>query len=258
VHCSAKRGSSGTATQLCGCAVLEYTPKVFEETHWSVVLEAARTHSPGSQSALAHLLQSYWRPLYIYIRQRGGEHHDAQDAIQGFFLTLLENRALGRANPERGRFRTFLLASLNNYLANEHRRESRVKRGGEFEFVPMNDTIEFDLPDSSAPPETEFDRQWAKALLDRALPLTEKNYTSRGKEALFGGLRTFLTGAPEMPGYQTVSARLGISESSAKVEVHRLRAQFRENLRREVACTVTEPGEIDDELQYLRRLLIEA
>jgi len=231
---------------------------VFEETQWSVVLEAARTHAPGSQSALAHLLQSYWRPLYIYARQRGSEHHDAQDAIQGFFLTLLENRALGRANPERGRFRTFLLTSLNNYLANEHRRERRIKRGGEFEFVPMNDATEFDVIDSSTPPEAEFDRQWGKALLDRALQLTENHYTRRGKEALFGGLRKFLTGAPKMPGYQIVATQLGISESSAKVEVHRLRVQFRENLRQEVACTVTEPGEIDDELHYLRRLLIEA
>jgi RNA polymerase sigma factor (sigma-70 family) len=237
---------------------LDYNGGVFEETHWSVVLEAAKTHAPGSQSALAHLLQSYWRPLYLYVRQRNAEHHDAQDAIQGFFMSLLENRSLGRANPERGRFRTFLLASLNNYLANEYRREQRVKRGGEFEFVPMSAATEFDVSGSSDPPEMEFDREWARALLDRALQTTEQDYAKRGKEALFGGLRQFLTGAPDLPGYTAVSAQLGISAASAKVEVHRLRAQFREKLRREVACTVTEPGEIDDELQYLRRLLIPA
>ncbi|MEP6811085.1 MAG: sigma-70 family RNA polymerase sigma factor [Chthoniobacterales bacterium] len=228
---------------------------MFDETHWSVVFEAARTQSPGSASALAQLLQGYWRPLYVYARQRGCDHHDAQDAIQGFFLSVLENRALGRADPGRGRFRTFLLTALNNYLANEHRRATRQKRGGEFQFVPMDDGDEFEISAATEPPETEFDRQWAKALLERALQSTEKHYAARGKGALFGGLRKFLTGAADKLGYHAASAQLGISEASAKVEVHRLRAQFRENLRQEVAGTVTEPGEIDDELLYLRRLL---
>jgi RNA polymerase sigma-70 factor (ECF subfamily) len=227
----------------------------FLTTRWSVVLTAGRGSGPDSRRALAELCETYWYPLYAYVRRRGHRAEDAQDLTQAFFTRLLEKKAVEAADPRRGRFRAFLLASLKNFLANEWNRERAQKRGGgrtalslDFEAADARFVAE---PRDDLTPDRAYERSWALAVLDRALARLATDHAERGRSRLFERLEgTLVAGGPRVP-YRELAVELGMTEGAVKVAVHRLRASFREVLRREVSHTVGGPEELEAELQDL-------
>lgn len=235
----------------------------FDTTRWSIVLACGGDNdAPETQQALANLFQTYWYPLYAYVRRRGYNEQDAQDLVQTFCSRLYEKHAMAKADPLRGKFRTFLLTALQNFLANEHERTHRQKRGGEFAFVPLQTATaearyEIDPPHSETP-ESLFEKQWAHALLEQTLAAVRTEFIARGKERLFEGLAQFLSPEAGDESYVAAAQRLGLPLSAIKTAVHRLRVEYRERLRAEIGRTVSTSEEIDDELQHLRRVLANA
>lgn len=227
----------------------------FATTHWSVVLAAGRSSTAKSQQALATLCETYWYPLYAYLRRAGHNAEDAQDLTQGFFAQLLEKGWLSAADPERGRFRSFMLASLKHYVANERDRATAQKRGGVNPPLPLElETAEgrYSLePRDNTTPEKLFDRRWALTLLDRVLGRLRAELKQREKDETFDRLKVFLTGEKAQVSYRELGVELGMSEGAVKVTVHRLRRRFRELLHDEIAQMVTSREEVDDELRYL-------
>ncbi len=232
----------------------------FATTRWDLVLISAETQMPGADEALSDLCRTYWKPLYAFVRRRGYSGVDAEDLVQGFFARFLHDRAMKKADPMRGRFRTFLLSSIENFLANEWDRTRAAKRGGNFRFVPIEElaAAERDTMDTAtaASPETVFDRGWAQSIVDVALKDLRAEAEARGKSKLFEELKGFLTA--ETNSYESVATRLNLSLSAVKTAIHRLRANFRTIVRREVARTVSSPAEVDDELRYLSSVLASA
>jgi RNA polymerase sigma-70 factor (ECF subfamily) len=228
----------------------------FPTTLWTVVLHAGRDEPTQAQAALAQLCQGYWYPLYSFIRRRGYSPHDAQDLTQAFFAHLLEKRGLGRVDPEQGRFRTFLLASLKNFLANDRDKSHALKRGGGQINVSLDaDSAESRYrlePSHDLTPERHFERQWAMTLLDQVLSALRDEYHAEGKGNLFEELKAVLTGQAEA--YADVAARLRRSEGAIKVAVHRLRRRYRDLMRARIAETVGD-GEVEDELRHLLTML---
>ena len=229
----------------------------FATTRWSVVLAAgADTSSPGVHQALATLCETYWYPLYGFLRSRGFSAEDAQDLTQAFFARLLEKHALRHADPSRGRFRSFLLASLKNFAANERDREIAGKRGGGAPMLSLEiESAEgrFQMePPTDETPERVFDRRWALTLLDRVMLRLQAEITARSeKSSAFDRLKTYLTGDQPQLSYAETASELGMSEGAVKVAVHRLRKRFRDLVRDEIAHTVSSPAEIEDELRHL-------
>jgi RNA polymerase sigma factor (sigma-70 family) len=228
----------------------------FATTRWSVVLAAgADTSSARVHEALATLCETYWYPLYAFLRSRGYKPEDAQDLTQAFFARLLEKDTLRHADPARGRFRSFLLASLKNFAANERDREIAMKRGGGVPIVSLEiETAEgrFQMePPSDDTPERVFDRRWALTLLDRVMSRLKAETSRSGKPSQFDRLKTYLTGDQPQPSYAQTAFELGMSEGAVKVAVHRLRRRFRDLVREEIAQTVSSPDEIEDELRHL-------
>lgn len=227
----------------------------FATTEWSLVQAASEPRSSEGREALARLCESYWYPLYAFVRRRGYGPAEAKDLTQGFFATLLEKNYLAAADRERGRFRTFLLASLKNYLANEWDRSQATKRGGGTRKISLDlATAEGRYRDALADettPEDIFDSRWADVQLSRALAGLEEEMTAAGRARRFEALRPFLSGEGGRTTYGEVATRLDISEGAVKVAVHRMRKQFGELLRREVARTVSDAAEIDDEIRHL-------
>lgn len=231
---------------------------VFATTHWSVVLKAGDTPGDGHTRALDALCQAYWYPLYAYVRRLGQSPHNAQDLTQSFFAYLLENRLLAKANPDLGRFRSFLLGSLKNFMANEWRRQSAQKRDAA-------QTISFDAQDAEeryaiepveeATPQSLYEQAWAVAVLDQAMTLLETEYATAGKQTLFEHLAACLQGDRQDSTYAELGAKLAMSEGAVKVAVHRLRQRYRELLRASVANTVADPLEVDGELRHLMDVL---
>ena len=232
----------------------------FATTRWDLVLTSAETQTPGADQALSDLCRTYWPPLYAFVRRRGYTAADAEDRVQGFFAQFLHDRAVKKADPQRGRFRTFLLSSMENFLANEWDRQHAVKRGGQFSFVELDEfaAVERDTLQAAtaATPEAIFDRQWAQAIVDAALKDLRAEAVEHGKAPLFDELKAFLTA--EADSYESVAARLGLTLAAVKTAIHRLRANFRVVVRREVARTVSSPDEVDDELRYLSTVLATA
>jgi len=235
----------------------------FNTTRWTMVLACAEEdRSVEAQEALASLFQIYWYPLYAFVRRHGHTEHDAEDLVQAFCLHLQEKHALAKADRERGKFRTFLLSSLQNFLANERERAQAQKRGGGRELVRL-DAEEADAryrlePAHAITPELLFEKRWAHALLEQTLADLRANFIARGKERLFDGLSSFLTSDLGETSYQTAATQLGLPLSAIKTTVHRLRREYREKLRDEIARTVASPDEVDDELRYLRKVLASA
>ena len=229
----------------------------FATTRWSVVLAAgADTSSPGVHQALATLCETYWYPLYGFLRSRGFSAEDAQDLTQAFFARLLEKHALRHADPSRGRFRSFLLASLKNFAANERDREIAGKRGGGAPMLSLEiESAEgrFQMePPTDETPERVFDRRWALTLLDRVMLRLQAEMTARSeKSSAFDRLKTYLTGDQPQLSYAETASELGMSEGAVKVAVHRLRKRFRDLVRDEIAHTVSSPEDIEDELRHL-------
>jgi RNA polymerase sigma-70 factor (ECF subfamily) len=231
-------------------------PKNFPTTLWTVVLHAGQDEPAQAQAALAQLCEGYWYPLYSFIRRRGYSPHDAQDLTQAFFAHLLEKRGLGHVDPERGRFRTFLLASLKNFLANDWDKANALKRGGGKTILSLHQESaesRYQLePSHDLTPDRLFERQWALTLLDQVLAALRDEYHSEGKGALFEELKTALIG--QAGGYADMAARLGQSEGAIKAAVHRMRHRYRELMRARIAETVGE-GDLDDEMRHLLAVL---
>jgi len=228
--------------------------KSFATTHWSLVLAAGHGSRPDAATALATLCETYWYPLYYYVRRRGCRAEEAQDLTQEFFARLLEKGYLKVADPERGRFRSFLLASLNHFLANEWRRRSARKRGGGKPAISLDaesaETRYRQEPAHNLTPENAYERRWAMLLLEKALLTLRDEYAAGGKAKVFARLSGFLGGA-ERTAYGKAARELGTTEGAVKVAVHRLRKRCRAILRAEVAQTVADPADVDEELRHL-------
>jgi RNA polymerase sigma factor (sigma-70 family) len=235
----------------------------FNTTHWTIVMACADEENEGeAQQALASLFQTYWYPLYVYVRRRGYGEHDAEDLVQAFCLHLQEKHALAKADRERGKFRTFLLSSLQNFLANERERAQAQKRGGGREFVRL-DAEEADAryrlePSHEITPESLFEKRWAHALLEQTVSDLRTDFIMRGKGRLFDGLSSFLTSDLRETSYQSAADRLGLPLSAIKTTVHRLRRDYRAKLREQISRTVSSSDEIEDELLHLRKVLASA
>lgn len=231
----------------------------FATTRWSQVLAAGQAQTIVSQEALATLCEAYWYPLYGYVRRWGHDPDQAQDLTQEFFVRIMEKQYLKDADPTRGRFRSFLLASLKHFLSNERDRVMAVKRGGRVAFVPLElenaeGRYTLELPDAETP-ERIYERQWALTLLERALGRLRAEFEEAGKQDLFSRLEGHLTGEQEAVPYAEVAAAVGMSEGAVKVAMHRLRRRYGAVLRLEISETVSEPAQIDDEIRELFRAL---
>jgi DNA-directed RNA polymerase specialized sigma24 family protein len=228
---------------------------VFATTHWSVVLAAMDTASPEARGALETLCRLYWLPIYAYIRRKGYSPEEAQDLTQEFFTRLLASNGLRNVGPAKGKFRSFLLASVNHLLCDEWDRASRQKRGGGQRVISFDaQTAErrYRLePADQRTPERIFDRRWATALVEEALRRLEAEYASGGKAEVFSTLKDSLTLMKEEWDYGAAAQRLKLTEGAARIAVHRLRRRFGELFRAAVANTLSDPGELDAEIRYL-------
>lgn len=227
----------------------------FATTRWSLILRAAEPNQPEASAALATLCSAYWYPLYAFVRRRGYQSHDAQDLTQDFFARLLERNFLAQVSRERGRFRSFLLAAMKHFLANEWDKARAQKRGGDRTMIPIDaGTAEQRYgrePADTASADKIYERRWVLALLDQVLKTLREDYAAAGKAELFDALKACLTGDSDALPYVELGARAGLSEGAVKVAVHRLRHRYRLLLRETVAATVAAPDEVDDELRYL-------
>jgi RNA polymerase sigma factor (sigma-70 family) len=227
----------------------------FPPTHWTLVLSAGRPGSVEAEAAVASLCQMYWYPLYVFIRRQGHNSDDAQDLVQGFFARLLEKNYIGSADPEKGRFRSFLLLSLKRFMANEWDRAKRQKRGGGAACLPLEGK-EFETryvaePQDEMSPDKAFERRWAMTLLQQVSDRLKAEFADSGRAHIFEEVKHFITGGQIPSSYAEIAQRLKTTEGSVKVLVHRLRRRFRELLRFEIAKTVDSPETIDDEIREL-------
>ncbi len=242
----------------------------FTSTHWSLVVAATDARSQVAERALADLCRHYWPPIYTFVRRRGHQACEAQDLTQAFFVHVLEKRLYGRADPARGRFRTFLLATLKHFLADAHAQEQALKRGGGREFLALSEKVfaaeseaflVSDGADGTLPSDAAdrlFEARWAAALLGRALETLRSAYDAEGRENLFRVLRPFLGGGnTPPPDHQELAARLGLPINTLRTHIHRLRERYRTALRAEVADTVVAESDVQDELRHLLRVMID-
>jgi DNA-directed RNA polymerase specialized sigma24 family protein len=231
----------------------------FATTHWSLVIAAGGPQTSESSAALEALCQIYWYPLYAFVRRAGYGVEQAQDSVQAFFVHLLEHDSLGSARQDRGRFRSFLLGALKHFLANEYDRGRALKRGGGQPLLTLDvssaeSRYAFEPRDESTP-ETLFERRWAMTLIDRVHMQLRTALVRSGKGALFEQLKDYITGVENDVSYRDVGSAAGLSEGAVRVTVHRLRRRFREVLRDEIRQTVSDPAEIDSELDFLLGVL---
>lgn len=236
----------------------------FAATQWSMILAAGESQADpeSSRVALAQLCETYWPPLYTFARGRGYSVHDAQDLTQGFFVHLIEQKIYKRAEQQRGKFRSFLLASFKNFLSDARDFEHRLKRGGGRELLPLDEGRAsaaeslFQAYDSLSKDDTLYERSWAETLVTTTLRRVAEAYRSENKDSLFEQLKAFLDiGAVPPPTYAQLAGRLKITESTLRSHVTRLRARYREFLRAEVRRTVATETEVDAELRELLRVL---
>jgi DNA-directed RNA polymerase specialized sigma24 family protein len=224
-------------------------------THWSVVLRAGSEQTPVRLEALETLCRTYWYPLYCFARRLGSLPEDAKDLTQGFFAVFLQRHYVNRADPGRGRFRTFLLTSFRNFLTNEWKRARTLRRGGGWKAIPLDaqsaeeryrwDRVEPDPPDKA------YDKTWAISTLQQAMKRVRNEYVNAGKADLFDQLKLRLWGDPAAESCADMAERLHLSEAALKMATTRLRQRFRDAIRREVEETVADPAELDGEIRYL-------
>jgi RNA polymerase sigma-70 factor (ECF subfamily) len=229
---------------------------LFPSTHWSIVLQADGGDSPAANAALETLCRRYWYPLYGFIRRQGRTHHEAEDLAQAFFSHLLANAGIARARPARGRFRTFLLSALRNFMTNEWERARTAKRGGgqapePWEFRTADEQFRDETGAADLTPEQAFDRSWALGVIEQALADLSREYAASGRRQLFEALAPVVWGGGATEPLALQARRLGLNEGALKVALHRLRKRLRERLQDHVASTVADEGEIADELRYL-------
>jgi RNA polymerase sigma-70 factor (ECF subfamily) len=227
----------------------------FATTHWSVVLAAGKSPCAQQQDALKILCQSYWFPLYAYLRRCGYDTHQAEDHTQGFFAHILEKRDLQTASPEYGRFRSFLLIRLKSFLSDERDRANAQKRGGGRKILSLsipNAEGQYALdPADRLSPEKLFEKSWALTVLERTMDRLEADMAGRGKRGLFESLKIYLTTEKDVIPYQNMATELDMTEGSIRVAVHRLRREYRRFLRNEIAQTVGDEDLIDEEIGCL-------
>ena len=239
-------------------------PARFDTTRWSVIVVAAQSQMPGSRAALSDLCAKYWYPLYAFARRRGYASHDAEDVTQGFFLHLLDHRALHQVHPLKGRFRSFLLASFQNYLVSESCRARTLKRGGaqEFVFIDAQDAENrYRLePFENLTPEKIFDARWALMILAETMKRLEEEYSTQNKSAVFEALKGYLAtdAASSSQPYEEVAKVLGISLGSVKTLIHRLRKRYAVLLREAIARTVSDESDVEPEIHALCDAMIAA
>lgn len=230
-------------------------PAQFATTHWSVVLSAGAPDFAGQAEALEKLCRTYWYPLYAYVRRRGHGPEDAQDLTQEFFARLLKKNYPAQADRAKGKFRSFLLLTLNHFLADEFDRANSRKRGGGQVFVSLDQTAAEGRycrePADDLSPEKLFERRWAQSILENAVKRLREEYAAENQTQACAVLQAFEPGEQATLSYEEAAARLGISESALKSKVHRLRRRHRELVREEIAQTVCTPAEIDEELRHL-------
>ena len=232
----------------------------FATTHWSMVLAAGDVAAgPHAKDALAQLCESYWYPVYAYVRRRVSDVHEAQDLTQAFFEQLLERRVFESADPARGRFRAFLLTACKRFLVNEWHKGRAQKRGGGRRLL----SLDFDSGESklgltavdAQTPEEIFEREWAIALLERVMDRLHAEYVAKQRLPHFETLKAHLAGSPKDGSLAAAAHALGISETTAKVAAHRMRKRYRDLLREEIAQTVEQPTDIDEEIRHLFTVL---
>lgn len=235
------------------------SPRVFATTHWSVVLAAGQGESVPAQHALETLCRAYWYPIYAYVRRKGYRPEEAQDLTQEFFAHLIAKDDFRLADRNKGKFRGFLLARLDYFLAREWTRAHRQKRGGQFTFISMDEQPPEERyrlePADPQTPERIFLRQWALTVLKQAMNALQKECEANGKVVLFRESKSLISGERDGAAYAEISKSLNLSEGAVRVAVHRLRQRYGELLRSEVAHTVTTEDEIDEELRYLFQVL---
>jgi RNA polymerase sigma-70 factor (ECF subfamily) len=227
----------------------------FATTHWSMVLAAGKGVSPDADAALETLCQMYWYPLYAFVRRLGFQPADGQDLTQEFFARLLEKQYLRDADPQRGRFRSFLLASFKHFLSKERDRATAHKRGGGRKTLPLNfeaGESRYSLePTHEVTAEKIYERRWALTLLDQVFARLRQEFDRASKQNEFDHLKIYLTGEATTQSYRDVAAGLGMTEGAVKVAVHRLRRRYRELVREEIGHTVIGPEDVDEELRQL-------
>lgn len=227
----------------------------FTNTRWSLVLQAGAVASPSSVEALEQLCRAYWPPIYGFLRRRGQSPHDAQDITQGFFAALLRRNDFAQADQAKGRFRTYLLGALTHYLADERDRAGAQKRGGGIAPISLDETDAegryLAEPATDATPERAFDQRWATTLLEQAFSLLQEEFRAAGKVNVFTQLKVFLTQEAGPGGYDAVATQLRLQPGTVAVTVHRMRSRYRELLQVQVAKTVADPRDVEDEFRAL-------
>jgi RNA polymerase sigma-70 factor (ECF subfamily) len=237
-------------------ATTEHTVS-FTTTSWTLVLTAGEIDSPAAFQALERLCRLYAYPLYVYVRRQGHSPEDAQDLTQEFFARLLARHDLASVRREKGRFRSWLLASMNHFLVNEWKHANRLKRGGGGQLIPLNQAERrfSDEPACEVTPERLYERRWALTVLETTLQRLRSEQEALGKRELFEALEPFLAGDEVREHAAELGERLGMSAGAVRVAIHRLRKRYRELLREQITDTVAEPGEVDEELRHLFEVL---
>jgi RNA polymerase sigma-70 factor (ECF subfamily) len=234
-------------------------PGIFVTTQWTQVL-ATRGDSPEARQALSDLCAAYYTPVFVLMRRAAPSEEAARDLTQEFFARLLARAGLGQVNPERGRFRFFLLGAVKHFLADVHDEQGRLKRGGGRAPISLDAGTDsspgLEIADTSVPsPDLEFDREWAVTLLDRALDRLGREQAEAGKWAQFPALKPWLTGDKQAVSQAALAASLGLSEGALRVTLHRLRKRFRELVKEEIAGTVGDSAHVREEMRYLLEVL---
>ena len=234
----------------------------FQTTHWTLVLRARESDpTETARKALSNFCEAYWPPLYAFLRRRGHGSPEAQDLVQGFFVHLLEQNTLSRADQKKGRLRTFLLGSLQNFLFNEYDRARALKRGGDHRIVSIDEHLPEAEASMMATPHLSdsrsYDLLWASNIVKRAWQHLQNAFEEEGKAESLEVLRPFVAGGGRTPPNQEEAAeRLGVPIATLRTWLSRLRQRYREALRREVASTVSDPADVDQELHYLYQILM--
>jgi RNA polymerase sigma-70 factor (ECF subfamily) len=253
----ARTGES--AAVMAGTADERPAGGVFNTTHWSVVLAAGEEGSEQASAALSRLCQTYWFPVYAFIRKRGHSPDQSQDFTQEFFAVFLEKNYVARAARDRGRFRAFLMSSVENFLHNQHSRAQAQKRGGGQKLLSLDyDEAEERYriePVEQSDPATIFEQQWAATLLQAVLNRLRDEFGAEGRVGLFEDLQAHLWGDAESIPYSRLAQKSGLTEGNIKLIAHRMRQRYRELLREEIAQTVAMPGEVDDEIRHLMKIV---
>ena len=231
----------------------------FDTTQWSLVLAAQGDDTALARRALEDLCKAYWQPLYAFVRRQGHSIDEARDLTQAYFTHLLEKDSLRGLTPDAGRFRSFLLTSIKNLLADERRRELALKRGSRspaisLDFALVENTLPIE-PSDERTPETLFEKRWALTVLERTLERVREDSTRRGASRTFEHLKRYLTGEQPTPSYREVAAELDMTEEAVAMAVHRLRKRYGQSLRDEIGGTIAVAEDVDDEIRYLLAVL---